>query len=88
MNIDNNNDSKNHDCNNDNNNDNENNIIDKDSWDSNSDVCKMKFIPKNDKNSVKKKWADREKMIRNKYLNISENEGMLVLFNFEECFQF
>ena len=48
----------------------------------------MKFIPKNDKNSVKKKRADREKLIRNKYLNISENEVMLVLYNFEECFQF
>ena len=48
----------------------------------------MKFIPKDDKNSVKKKRADREKLTRNKYLNISENEVMLGLYNFEECFQF
>ena len=48
----------------------------------------MKFIPKNDKNSVKKKRADREKLIKDKYLNISENEVMLVLYKFEECFQF
>ena len=32
----------------------------------------MKFIPKDDQNSVKKQWADREKLMRSKYLNISD----------------